>query len=153
MIANQSHAERNFRLHRIAHRGGHSRIRHRHDQIRVHGMFAGQLPAQRFATVVHASSKNRAVRARKIHMLKNAELVRLFRRKMDGFKPRFRNAQHLTWFNFPDILRIQQVERACLARHDPRRLAVRRRKLRQIQRTEPARVAHRVQLLRRQNHQ
>ncbi len=153
MIADQPHAERNSRLHRIAHRGGHARIRHRHHQIRVHRMLARQLTAQRFAAVVHAASKNCAVRPREIYMLENAELERLLWREVNRLQSRLRNAEHLARLDFANILRIQQVKRASFAGHNPRGFSARCGEFCKVERTKSARVAHRIQFIRRQHHQ
>ena len=153
MIANQPHAERNARLHCVANRRGHAGVRHRYNQIRVHRMLARQLPPQRFAAVIHAASENRAVRPREVHMLKNAELVRLFRREMDRLQSRLRNAQHLAWLDFAHILRVQQIESARFAGYDPGHFAIWRGEFSEIQRTEPAGIAHRVQFIRCEHHQ
>src|SRR5207248_3492061 len=111
-------------------------------------MFPSELAAQRFAAVVHAASENCAVRPREIHVLKNAELVRLFRRKVDGLETRFRNAQHLAGRDFSYVLRVQQIECACFAGYNPGDLATRRGELAKIQRAESTRIADSVQFVR-----
>ena len=75
-------------------------------------------------------------------MLENALLQRLRRGKANRLDPRPRNPHHLAWLDFAHILRIQQIERARLARYQPG-IA----KPSQIQRPKPARIAHRVQLI------
>ncbi len=81
-------------------------------------------------------------------MLKNTLLQLFRRRKANRLDPRPRNPNHLARLDLANILRIQQIKRARLARHQPR-IA----ELAQIQRPKSARIAHRIQFIRRQHQQ
>src|SRR5882724_4057313 len=70
MVTNQSHAKWDAGFHRVAYCGGNSGVGHRNDEVGIDGMFARELAAESFATVIHAAAKNGAVRPREIDMLK-----------------------------------------------------------------------------------
>ena len=91
---------------------GHPGIRNGNDDVGGHGMLASEKFAERFAAVMHAAAENQAIGAREIDMLENAVLMRLGRREANGFESRARDAQHFSGFDFANVIRIQQIERA-----------------------------------------
>src|SRR5262249_57797241 len=107
----------------------------------------GQQTAELFPALVHAAAENGAVRPRKIDMLKDAELVRLFRRETNRLQSGSRNTQHLAGFDLPDVVRVEEIERAGFAGDDPSGFAVGRDHPAEIQRAEAARIANRVELV------
>src|SRR5271168_4050031 len=64
MIADQAHAERDFRFERVADGGGNAGIGDGHDDIGVDRMFLRQEAAEGFAAFVDAAAENDAVGAR-----------------------------------------------------------------------------------------
>src|SRR5580658_9727839 len=142
MIADQTHAKRNSRFERVADGGGNTGVGHRHDDVGFDGMFAGEQAAERFAAFVHAAAEDDAIRTREIYMLENALLHGLFGRKVNGLDTRAGDAHHFARLDFPDVLRIEQVERAGFGSNEPGLATSRQRKPAEYERAEAARVAH-----------
>ncbi len=148
VIADQPHAKRDAGLRRVSHSRGHSRVRNRHDDVGIDGMFFGQRAAQRLSAFVDGAAKDNAVRPREINVLENALLARLFRRETNGLNAGARDAHHFAGLDFADVLRIQQIERARFRGHQPGVAQPA-----EIQRAEAARVAHGDQLFRGEHQQ
>src|SRR5580692_4973033 len=112
VIADQAHAERNFRFECVADGGGHTGMRNGHDNICINRMLAGEKTAEGFAAFVHAAAEYDAVRPREIDMLENALLQGLFRREVDGLDAGAGDAHHFAGLDFADVLRVEKIERA-----------------------------------------
>src|SRR5258707_1076761 len=119
VVEDQPHAERNAGLQRVADRRRHSRVRNRHDNIRIRGMFFGQRAAQRFPALVDGAAKDDAIRPREIDVFENALLERVFGRKVNGLDARARDAHHFAGLDFAHVLRVDQIELARFRRNQP----------------------------------
>src|SRR5258708_2568060 len=117
MVADQPHAERNAGLQRVADRRRHSRVRNRHDNIRIRGMLFGQCAAQRFPALVDGAAKDDAVRPREIDVFENALLERFFGCEVDGLDARARDAHHFARLDFAHELGSDQIARARFRRN------------------------------------
>src|SRR5215472_3680586 len=151
VIANQAHAERDFRFERVAHSGGNAGVGHGHDDVGFDGMFAGEQAAKHFAALVDGPAKNNAVGPREVDVFENALLMRLFGREVDGLDAAFGDAQHFAGRDFADVLRVEQIKRASFAGDEPGGVAAGGRELPEDQRPEAAGVAHGVKLVGRQH--
>src|SRR4029078_603983 len=77
VIADDAELERDPRLLRIADRGRHTRIGHRHDDVGRHRAFLGKLGAYLLAGLVDADALDPAVGPGEVDMLEDAEAARL----------------------------------------------------------------------------
>src|SRR5208282_3658919 len=109
VIANQAHAERNFRFERVADGSWHAGVRNGHDNVGVDRMLSREEAAEGFAAFVDAAAENNAVRAREIDMFENALLQGFFRREVDGLDARAGDAHHFAGLDFADVLSVEQV--------------------------------------------
>src|SRR5882762_5679693 len=151
MIANQAHAEGNFRFKRVADSCRHAGIWHGNDNVGVDRMFLCEEAAEHLAAFVYGAAKNNAVRAGEIDMLENALLELFFRGEVNGLDAGFGDAHHFTGFDLADVLGVQEIEGAGFGSYQPRNEAARRSQFSKHQWTETARIADGVQLVLREH--
>ena len=96
----------------VAHGGGNAGIGHGDDHVGFHRMLARQQAAEHFAAFVDGAAENHAVGPREIDVLKNAVLLRLFRREVNRFDAGSGDAHHFAGLDFANVLRVEQIERA-----------------------------------------
>src|SRR5581483_8317676 len=76
VIANESEAQRNPAFGGISHRSGNTGIRYGHHYVSLHRRLLRELPPKVFAALLHWTSKDTAVGARKIDVLENTARLR-----------------------------------------------------------------------------
>src|SRR5215470_14908730 len=86
-------------------------------------------------------------------MFENAKLMRLRWTEMNGLEAGTGDTDHFTGSDITDVMRIHQVERTRLGRHNPRVRPIRRGELSEGQRAEATRVAYCVKLFRGEHEQ
>ena len=103
VVPDQRVAERNPGLGRIPQRRGDAGVGHRHHDIGVDGMFAGQQPAQFFARFLHRAAENHRIRPREIHVLENAMRAGLFRSIAFARQPFGAHDHHLAGLDIVEV--------------------------------------------------
>ena len=83
VIADQPHAQRNARRFGVPHRGAHAGIGHRHDDVGVDRLLAGQHPAELGPHFVDAPAEDVAVGPGEVHVFEDAVRERRGRKRLD----------------------------------------------------------------------
>ena len=144
----RAHAEGNAGFERVADRGGNAGVGHGHDDVGVDGMFAREQAAEAFAALVHRAAENQAIGPRKIDVLEDAVLQRLFRREVERFDAAARDAHHFAGLDFAHVFGADQIERAGFRSDEPGAAEAA-----EAQRAEAARIADGVHFVARQHQQ
>ena len=121
----------------IAEGGGHAGIRHRDHHVGNRRRFLGQLRADALARIIDAVALHHAVGPREIHILEDAEALRLDAERLHGGDAALVEDDELARLDVAHIVGADDVEGAGLGREDP---AV--APLAQHHRTDAERIAH-----------
>ena len=112
VIADQAHAERQAGFEGVADGRGHAGVGHRHDDVGIGGLFAGQQAAQHFAALVDGAAEDQAIGPREIDVLEDAVLGRFDWGEMHRLQAAAGNAQHLAGFDLANVFGADQIEGA-----------------------------------------
>ena len=115
VVADDAKLERNATLGRKPHRRWHPGIRHRHDHIRRHRAFAGQLRADPLARVIHRHPLDDGIRPGKIDVFEHAEPRGIAGERLDGAHPAVIDHHDLAGLDIAHEFGADDVERAGLA--------------------------------------
>ena len=148
MVADDAEFERHTRFLRIAERGRHARIGHRHDDVGVDMAFAGELAADALARLVDAGALDDAVGPGEIDVLEDAEPAVAAAERQQARDPVGADDDDLAGGDVAHEIGADDVERAGFRGQDPG-LA----EPAQHQRPHAQRVAHADHLVLRQRRQ
>ncbi|EAU66753.1 hypothetical protein STIAU_2398 [Stigmatella aurantiaca DW4/3-1] len=116
VAADEPHVVRDSAHLGEADRRRHAGVRHRDDQVGPRrGLLVRQLPAQLLARLVHARAEQHRVRLGEIHLLEDAAALPGGREGLAGAQAVLVDDDHLARFDFPDELRLDEIQRRRLA--------------------------------------
>ena len=158
VVAYDAELERDAARHRVAHRRGHARIRHRHDHVGLDRAFPRQLHPDALARLIYSVAVQHRVGPGEVDVLEHAEPGGLVAERADRAHAVVVDDDDLARLDVAHELGADDVERAGLARQHPGRLAIGLPVLvlidpPQDQRPHAERVAHADQRLLAQHHQ